>query len=86
MTAPLTPEYLASLRKSAEHMRKHGLHLQDMRGEMTLALLDRVEALEAKWERPSHWRCDGCGAVESPDDGRRPDMHHGCGGMWVRLG
>jgi hypothetical protein len=42
MTINLNPEYLASLRKSAEHMRDHGLALQDVRGEVTLALLDAL--------------------------------------------
>jgi hypothetical protein len=37
-----SPEYLASLRKSAEHMRDHNLVLQDVRGEVTLALLDAL--------------------------------------------
>lgn len=49
-----------------------------------IALLDRIEALEAKWEHPSEWRCDGCGAMERPS-GRRPDRHDGCGGVWIRL-
>jgi hypothetical protein len=42
MPVNLTPEYLASLRKSAEHMRDHNLALQDVRGEVTLALLDAL--------------------------------------------
>jgi predicted DCC family thiol-disulfide oxidoreductase YuxK len=37
-----SPEYLASLRKGAEHMRDHNLVLQDVRGEVTLALLDAL--------------------------------------------
>lgn len=49
------------------------------------ALLDRIEALEKKWERPSQWRCDGCGHVENVSDGRRPDAHPSCGGYWVRV-
>lgn len=49
-----------------------------------LALLDRIAELEAKYVAPSQWRCDGCGCIERPDDGRRPDRHEGCGGYWVR--
>ena len=81
----LTPEYLASLRSGAEHMRHYNLVLQDVRGEVTLALLDRIEALEAVYVRPSLWRCDGCGAQQGEPDGRRPDRHDGCGGVWIRL-
>ena len=38
----LTPEYLSSLRKGVEHMRDHNIVLQDVRGEVTLALLDAL--------------------------------------------
>ncbi len=44
----------------------------------------RVSGLEAKYVKPSQWRCDGCGCVDRPDDGRRPDAHPSCGGMWIR--
>lgn len=43
----LTPEYLASLRKGVEYMRDHGLVLQDVRGVVTLALLDKIAEYEA---------------------------------------
>jgi hypothetical protein len=61
------------LRKSAEHMRKHGLPLQDMRGEVTLALLDRIDALEKSVfsENDQKPTCRACAAVASePDSGR----------------
>lgn len=44
----------------------------------------RVVELETIYVVPSQWRCDGCGDIERPEDGRRPDMHHGCGGRWIR--
>lgn len=47
-------------------------------------LQERVRELEKRYMAPSQWRCDGCGCIERPIDGRRPDMHHGCGGMWIR--
>jgi hypothetical protein len=49
----LTHEYLASLRKGAEHMRDHNLVLQDVRGEVTLAMLDLIEAQRG---RVSEWQ------------------------------
>lgn len=51
---------------------------------IVLALIERVRELEKRYVAPSQWRCDGCGCIERPIDGRRPDMHHGCGGMWIR--
>lgn len=80
----LTPEVLADLRdKATQATRTH--RAAQIAGPAALALLDRIEALEAKWERPSRWRCDGCGAHETSDDGRRPDRHDGCGGVWLRI-
>jgi hypothetical protein len=55
----LTPEYLSSLREGAEHMRDHNLVLQDVRGEVTLALLDAInEARERVEKLESHVRSE----------------------------
>lgn len=51
---------------------------------VVLALIERVRELERTYVAPSEWRCDGCGDVARPDDGRRPDRHESCGGQWIR--
>ena len=90
MTVTLTPELLSDLREKAEALERGDglLHLtafQDAANPaVVLALLNRIESLEQMYVRPSIWRCDGCGGRETAEDGRRPDRHDRCGGMWIR--
>lgn len=94
----LTPETLADLRKKAEAAKginpanyypgqtpaEYVAHTKAATPAAVLALLDRIAELEGTYVRPSKWRCDGCSCREMSNDGRRPDAHPSCGGMWVR--
>lgn len=67
---------MAEALKALGHAYQQQDALQDMR--------TRIAGLEQRYVLPSSWRCDGCGGREATEDGRRPDRHDGCGGMWIR--
>lgn len=78
-------ERLAKIAQAyAGAVENNGWSRDHLHPSVVLALIERLRALEKTYVHPSQWQCDGCGVVERPVDGRRPDRHESCGGMWIR--